>query len=277
LVKNLELIGRAINFAARHWGIAPSDTEDFASEVKLQLIENDYAVLRSFEGRSSLATFISTVVQRMAIDYNNRAWGRWRASAGAKRLGALAIDLEELLLRDRRTLNEAVTLLGSKHQGVTLESLQALAAKLPKRAPPRRIIPLDDVSQEKLTRPADANEAVVAEERRSAARKLSELFAAILGRLPHQDRLILQFRFEGNMTVAQIARSLSLDQKATYRRIEQTLRKIRRELEREGIKPPDAADLIEKDEIFVHFDIGNQILRQSMLDDERTGPHTEES
>lgn len=213
----------------------------------------------------------------MAIDYNNRAWGRWRASAKAKRLGALAIDLEELLLRDKRTLNEAVTLLGSKHQGVTLESLRALAAKLPNRAPPRRIIPLNDAPLEKLTKPADANEAVVAEERRSAAGELSQLCAAILGRLPYQDRLILQLRFEGNMAVAQIARSLSLDQTATYRRIEQTLRKIRRELEREGIKPSDVADLIEKDEIFVHFDIGNQILRQSILADERTGPQTEES
>lgn len=213
----------------------------------------------------------------MAIDYNNRAWGRWRASAKAKRLGALAIDLEEMLFRDRRTLNEAVTLLGAKHQGVTLESLRALAAELPKRAPPRRMTTLNDVPPEKLTRPADASEAVVAEERRSAAAELSQLFAAILGRLPFQDRLILQFRFEGNMTVAQIARALLLDQKATYRRIEQTLRKIRRELERAGIKLADVADLIEKDEIFVHFDIGNQILRQSMLNDERTGPQTEES
>lgn len=213
----------------------------------------------------------------MAIDYNNRAWGRWRASAKAKRLGALAIDLEEMLFRDRRTLNEAVTLLGAKHQGVTLESLRALAAELPKRAPPRRMTTLNDVPPEKLTRPADASEAVVAEERRSAAAEVSQLFAAILGRLPFQDRLILQFRFEGNMTVAQIARALLLDQKATYRRIEQTLRKIRRELERAGIKLADVADLIEKDEIFVHFDIGNQILRQSMLNDERTGPQTEES
>ena len=68
--------------------------------VKLRLVENDYAVLRAYEARSKFETFISIVVQRMALDFRIHMWGKWHASAEAKRLGPLAIRLEELLLRN---------------------------------------------------------------------------------------------------------------------------------------------------------------------------------
>jgi RNA polymerase sigma factor (sigma-70 family) len=242
--------------------------------VKLRLVENDYAILRAYEHRSSFRTFISIVVQRMALDYGIHVWGKWHASAEAKRLGALAIDLEELLLRDGRTLEEAVTLLRSKHEGVSLASLQALAARLPERAPRRRKIPLDD-AESTLAQPADADEPMLADERRRASQELSRVISPIMDRLSEEDRLILQLKF-GGMSVAQIARAFGRDQKLTYRRIESNLKEIRRELERAGIQRDGVADLIGHDEIFVHFDIGNPIARPSMPGDESTGPHTEE-
>ncbi|HEX8154932.1 MAG TPA: hypothetical protein VF698_17500, partial [Thermoanaerobaculia bacterium] len=139
LTSNLEQIERAIAFACRRCRFDRDECEEFASVVKLRLIENDYAVLRSFAELSSFQAFIGVVVQRMALDYRTQAWGKWHASAEAKRLGPLAMRLEEILHRDRRTLDDAVTILGGSR-----EELQALADRLPSRAPRHRSVPLEE-------------------------------------------------------------------------------------------------------------------------------------
>lgn len=206
----------------------------------------------------------------MALDFRIHEWGKWHASAEAKRLGPLAVALEQLLYRDGRTLGEAVTLLQPKHEGVSHASLQALAEKLSPRAPRPHNIPLPDDCP--IAQPADVHEPLLAEERRRASRELSQVVSAAMTRLPAEDRSILQLRFEGGMTVAQIARAFALDQKLTYRRIERNMREIRRELERAGFTSGDVADLIGHNEAFLHFDIGNQDPRPSMPDDESSGP-----
>jgi len=278
LVDNLDVVERAIGYAARRQRFDPSDAEEFSGVVQLRLVENDYAILRAYEGRSSLETYIGAVVVRMALDYSDHLWGKWHPSAEAKRLGALAVDLERLRHRDGRTLEEAVPLLQTKHDGVSPASLQALEAKLPARPPRRRNVSLADDAEETIARPADADadESILAEERHRKSQELSRLISEIMGRLPAEDRLILQLRFEGGMPVVEIARAFKLDQKHTYRRIERNLWAIKGELEGAGFPWSDVADLIGRNEIFVHFDIGNQNARPSMPGDESTGLHTEE-
>lgn len=277
LTENLAVIERAIGFAARRYRLTPEDAEEFEGVVKLKLVENDYAILHAYEQRSSFATFISVVVQRMALDYRIHTWGRWHPSAEAKRLGTLALELEQLLNRDGRTFDDAVVLLCSKHDGVTRESLAALAAKLPPRPPRHREVELDEAAPVALTARAGADEPLLTDDRRRQSAHLSELMAGLMSRLPQDDRLILQLRFEGGMTVAQIARSLGLDQKMTYRRIDRSMRDIRRELERSGIASSDVADLIGRDEAFLHFELGNQESRPSIPRDERAQRQPEEA
>ena len=275
LTDNLDVIERAIRFAAHRHRLDPIDAEELGAVVKLRLVENDYAVLRAYEGRSSFRTFISMVVQRMALDYRIHEWGKWHASAEAKRLGEPAVELERILQRDGRTIDEALPLLQSKYEDVTRESLQQLAAKLPPRAPRRRSIPLDDAAPETLAHPAGADEPLLAGDRRRASKEVSEMMSSALARFGEEDQLILQFRFEQGLTVAQIARVLRLDQKLTYRRIERMMREIRRQLERAGITARDVDDLIGRDEIFVRFDFGNPQSRPSISVDETRNKHPE--
>jgi RNA polymerase sigma factor for flagellar operon FliA len=42
------------------------EADDFASHPKLKLIEDDYAILRKFQGRSSLRTYLTVVIERRA-------------------------------------------------------------------------------------------------------------------------------------------------------------------------------------------------------------------
>jgi RNA polymerase sigma factor (sigma-70 family) len=275
LTSNLALIERAVAFACRRYRLDASDAEELRSIVHLRLVENDYAILRSYEGRSSFATFISIVVQRMALDYRIHAWGKWHASAEAKRLGALAVELEQIIRRDGRTIDEAVALLAPKHEGVTRQSLQSLLARLPERAARRRDVELDQAESTAVSDADGVDEPVMAEERRSASERLSLLMTALMARVPDDERLILQLRFEGGMTVAQIARALGLDQKLTYRRIERRMRDIKEELLHAGISARDVLDLIGRDESLIRFDVGKQDPRPSIPGDERASARTE--
>ena len=61
-LEQLPVIERAISFVCRRHNLRGADADDFASTVKLKLIDHDYAVIRSFQGRSSFATFITIVI-----------------------------------------------------------------------------------------------------------------------------------------------------------------------------------------------------------------------
>jgi RNA polymerase sigma factor for flagellar operon FliA len=274
LTENLAVIERAIAFASRRYRLDPTDAEEFAGIVKLRIVENDYAVLRAYEARSSFATYMSIVVQRMALDFRIHEWGKWHTSAEAKRIGPLAIALEELIVRDGRTLGEAQTILGPKHDNVTLDALQTLAARLPSRAPRRRDVGLEEAELVAVTRPAEVEEPLLASERRQTSDHVSSIMSDVIAQLPEDQRLVLQLRFEGGMTVAEIARSLGLDQKLTYRQIERNMRELRNELERRGVAWQDVADLIGRDEALLHFDLGNRNPRPSIRDDERSPAHS---
>ena len=45
----------------------PEQVEDIAQEVLLQVVANDYAVLKQFRGRSSLATYLTVIARRICV------------------------------------------------------------------------------------------------------------------------------------------------------------------------------------------------------------------
>jgi DNA-directed RNA polymerase specialized sigma24 family protein len=95
---SLGLIDRVIGGVCRRAGVFGPDAEDFASATRLALMENDYAILRPFSGRSSLSTFLTVIVQRFLIDERTKRSGRWHASREAERLGEAGIALERIVL-----------------------------------------------------------------------------------------------------------------------------------------------------------------------------------
>jgi|SRR5438876_9252438 len=82
-LSQLDLIERVIAFVCARQHVASTDADDFSSFVKLKFVENDYALLAKFEGRSSLRTFLTVVIQRLFLDHRITAWGKWRPSATA--------------------------------------------------------------------------------------------------------------------------------------------------------------------------------------------------
>ena len=103
LLSNLGQIDRLVTHLSRKQALLGADSDDFASWVRLRLLEDDYRILRGFRGNSKLSTYLTTVVMNLARDYRIQKWGRWRPSAAAKRLGTVGIQLDTLLHRDGYT------------------------------------------------------------------------------------------------------------------------------------------------------------------------------
>src|SRR5260221_13711456 len=93
---NLSLIDRTIDRICRRSRLFGPDAEDFASDVRLALIADDYAVLGKWEQRSALATFLAVVVQRMLADHRVKAYGRRHPAAEPQRLGEAGVALDGL-------------------------------------------------------------------------------------------------------------------------------------------------------------------------------------
>ena len=214
-------------------------------------------------------------MQRLALDYRIHQWGKWHTSAEAKRLGELAIALEQLLHRDGRTIEEARIALAPKHEGITREALLALAERLPERAPRRRDVELEEAAG--VTQSADVEDRALEDERRALSQRVSNAMTAAIQSLPEHDQLVLQLRFENGMTIAQIARALQLNQKLLYERVKRCTLELRKVLESAGLAARDVAELIGRSESLLHFDLGNQKPRPSKRDDETAAAHSEDS
>lgn len=65
----LGLIYHTIHHSAhlRSHPLRPDDAEDIAAEVLLQIVANDYAVLRKFKANSSLATYLTVIARRTCV------------------------------------------------------------------------------------------------------------------------------------------------------------------------------------------------------------------
>lgn len=240
-VSELAMIERVIAWVCGRRCLRGAEAEDFASTVKLRLIENDYEVLGRFEGRSSFKTYVTAVVNRLYLDYQTQRFGKWRASAAARRLGPVAMRLESLLYRDGLTFEEACGVLLTNH-GVaeSRDALHELSLKLPVRSHDRTDTRLDQEPAKGSNGPSAIEHA----ERQALARRISVVLRRALESLPARDRLIWRLHREAGLSLADVARSLGEDQKALYRRRDVFFKGLRADLEAEGIRDRDAQELL---------------------------------
>jgi RNA polymerase sigma factor (sigma-70 family) len=261
----LPLIEQVISFVCRRNHMSGPDAEDFASHARLKLLENNYAVLKKFQERSSLKTFLVVTIQRLFLDYRIAAWGKWRPSTAARRLGPTAMLLERLLVRDGYSFEQACEVLTTNHQiKASFQELEALHSQLPLRMR-RRIESEDVLVDSRFGRPPE--DLVANRDRQEAADRVRETLQRVIRDLSAQDRLILALRFADGRSIAAIATLLRLEQKPLYRRIERLLARLREGLEAQGVNAAEVSDLLDAPVahlVWDAFDRGNTNFRPSV-------------
>jgi RNA polymerase sigma factor (sigma-70 family) len=251
---NLEAIERAIARVCREARLERADAEDFASSARLALLADDCAILRKFEGRSSLPTYLTVVLRRLFVD-ERRASGRWYASAEAERRGPAAVRLEQLILRDRRAFAEAVQIVTREHPDVTARELEDIAAALPERAPRPVAVPVMEGDDERFAGSGTAADLVEALDVARRSERANHAVRMAMTTMTAEDRAILRLRYSGNASIANIARALGLEQRPLYRRIEALLGALRRALEGAGVDAASADELIGTADPRLDFDL----------------------
>lgn len=278
-LEHLRTIERIAAFVARRNHLQGDDAAEFIQEVRVRLLEDDYAVIRKFEGRSSFPTYLTTVIMRLFHQWRIEQWGKWRPSAEAKRLGDKAIVLERLLTRDGYTFEEAARILTTPAGAqFTVAQLEALYLRLPVRNP-RPVVVSDEVLPESVASEGQADERVELHDRERAARRAARAMDEVLGELAADDRLILQMRFWHALKVPEIARRLQLEQKKVYKRLDQLFSSMRKKLEAAGVRRSEIAVLLLQGDDELHFGVleENAILNPSHHQSGETAEHDEET
>lgn len=220
------LTGEERERMVRHLNRCPDCFERYIGAARL------LDAIKEEEASALSAADVNAVEQNLFHDGQNHLWGSWRPSEEAKRLGPVAVQLDRLLSRDGYSLHEGFEVLRTNHHaGMSPEELMDLAARLSPPNPYRRM------EGEAELRFQPSRESV---EKRKWAR---ELFLEALATLSPEDRLIVKLQLEDRFSIGEIARTLNLEQKPLYRRLQGIYASLRSTLESQGVRAEDIADI----------------------------------
>jgi RNA polymerase sigma factor for flagellar operon FliA len=239
---HLKLIEEIIAHCCRRSRFQPQEAQDFGQEVMVKLIEDDYAVLRKYEGRSSLKTYLTVTIKRQLLDYQNHIWQKWRNSAEAGRLGEVAKRLEDLLVRDEISFDEACQMLRSQGVDASDEELEEIRTKLPPRYH-RHFLP-EEKLQAMSSSELPPDERLEQKELAQLGRRIYGTFLRTLQILPKEEQVLVWMRTR--YKVADIARMLRRDQKPLYRQLDKIYERLQKELEKQGVRRQDIEDLLRR-------------------------------
>lgn len=130
----LSLVYHVIHYTSylRSVPVGPEDVEDIAAEIMLQIVRDDYRVMRQFRQQSSLATYIAVIARRICIhELNRRQTVRQEIRQGVTRLDDLPGDDDnEAVNKGMERLEEVEDLLrklkGRERDVVKLYYLQGM-------------------------------------------------------------------------------------------------------------------------------------------------------
>jgi len=234
--EQLTLITQVSAAVARRGRLSPDDVLDFSQHVHLKFLESGYEMLRRFDGRSALKTYLTVVIGRLLLDWRRRESGRWRPSAEATRLGPHAVDLERMISRDGYSAGEAVELVSTRSDAPARSELWTLLTRLPARVIRRRVeAPIEDAAV------APFEDALEAAEQERATRRTWRTVVAAIEQLPASDRRLLDLRYRQGLRMPAIGHTLGEPPKRLYGRCSQILQRLRASVEAARDARPYAA------------------------------------
>jgi RNA polymerase sigma factor (sigma-70 family) len=244
LAANLSLVDRIVDGVSRRARLSGADADDLRGTVHLSLVENDYAILRRYEGRASLVTYLTIVVERLLSDWRTHERGRWHASAEATRLGPAALMLELLVRRDGRTLDEALPIVRGIDSNLTRGDLDAILARLPQRQPRPAAVSFDAVGPERFVARERADAPLAGLEARRLSERAGRALREAMAAFTPAERALLKMRFVAGMPVVDISRMTRLPQRPLYRQLEGLLGRLRKALRLAGISVRDVGEVL---------------------------------
>ncbi len=204
-----------------------------------QLADNRFRRLRKFDpaGTASFATWLRAVVHRLCIDWRRKNAGRFQAFSWVANFDRLDQQIFRYVLEQGETPENAFLRLKPDTPGLTQATVDEIVERLAAKLTPRerwllstrrvRVDSMDETVEDDA--PAlNIPDLSPTPERAAMDREWQTTLAGALADLPHEDRLLIQMRFEQDLTLAEIARVSGLkDAQTADRRIRAALDVLR--------------------------------------------------
>jgi DNA-directed RNA polymerase specialized sigma24 family protein len=243
LAKEWHTVERLVAATCHRLGLTGADADLLESTVKIQLFENDCKIIRAFRNECKFSTYLKVIILRAYANICVHRFGKWHASAAAKRFGPAAVLLEQLIYRDGCPAEEAMARVATSHRTVSRAELSSMLMRIPVRQPRPSTVSIEAVEQVLPDKTA-ADGLLIEHERRTLSERAATITGQFFAKLDPSDRLMLQLQFRSNLSLAQIARMMQKEKKPFYRRREQLLRDLRQKLTAAGITDLDVEELI---------------------------------
>lgn len=223
------------------------DADELFIQVVDHLREDNYRRLREFEGRSAIATYLTTIVSRLVVDVIRKRTGRSRAKERAERQGELGGRIYDLMVGRGHTADEAAHILQTTFaMQVAPDQVREIHASFFGRD----VRYQSPVSSE--TAWGEEGELVVICNKtpedelsfQTAQKSRQEVLSALIDGLKGEERLLLRLRFPLDddaepRDLAEISHMVGLSPQQADRKIRRILQRFREELLRKGIRFDD--------------------------------------
>jgi RNA polymerase sigma factor (sigma-70 family) len=242
LLDHLDLIDQIVRTTGRRRHLSATEREDFASFVHLRLVDDDYAILRKFQNRSTLWTYLAAVIERLSLDFCAEKWGRWRPSAMAERLGPVAVTLERLVTRDSHTVEEAMEIVRTNHDiALTYAELRRIWDQLPVRV---RTTEVGEEAAATVSSTETSETNVEDADRRESLERLQRALKTAFEQIAPQDRVLIALRFDQDLSMVEIAKLTGSSVPTLHRRLDKSVKQLRLALSHGGFDPREVVGLI---------------------------------
>ena len=237
----LELYGAVLY----HTALAHTANEDAAADCYVyiceQLVDNRFKRLLKFdpEGDASFATWLRVVARNLCFDWHRKYSGRQRPFKSLGSLSPLELEIYKLRFAQRASQEETVQQVTKAFPRVGADEIFAIEERLRRSLNARQHWILSTRRQDQHSAVAIATDDAEPEifevadsqpnqetfflttERQAQLRKL-------VASLPSEERLLLQLRFEQDLSLAEVAKLCGLgDGQRVHRRITAILKKLR--------------------------------------------------
>jgi len=241
-VEFLESYGPVLYQTARAYTSNQDAATDCYVYICDELARNGFRRLLKFSpnGRASFTTWLRVVARNLCFDWHRSRSGRHRPFKSLEGLSPLELEIYHWRFAHRASQHETLQQLAPLFRGVGLDELSAVEGRLQNSLSSRQRWILSTRRQSEINTPVavageegelgvlDVHDPRPDQETQLLTQQQQEQLQKSLASLPADERLMLQLRFEHDLSLEEVARLCGLgDGQRVHRKLTAVLKKLR--------------------------------------------------
>ena len=224
---------------------------ELSNAILDNLKKDDYKILRNFNGKSKITTYLTTIISRQFVDIIRKKMGRNREKERAKEFGELGLRVYNSVFIDKATIEEFNTALKYEgHSNTDIKQIEKIIDRIKGKSydkkdidnfpetPVQKGIVYDEGNEIIITDKYETpeNQLIFNEKKRSIKSNIE----IVLSELTEEEKFILKLRFYNDKErkkeiLKNIASFLNVNKRTANNKINSILKKSKKILSKNGI------------------------------------------